>query len=344
MNRFLREFITEWRRLGLPVGGETLIVAVSGGADSVSLLLALAELKKKKKLELEFVAAHFNHCLRGAESDRDEKFVKALAEKSGFKFASAKWKAKKDHIKSKDNSEQAARIARYEFLGKTAEKFGAFAVLTGHTVDDQAETFLLRLIRGSGLDGLSAMKAVRKLNEEKDALLVRPLLNWARRSDTEGFCRAEKIKYRSDAMNRDEAFLRVKIRKRVLPLLRGLNPAIVANLAGTAGILREEIEELEGAAAEALAGARGANKDTIDVKEMASVSKAKRTRALRLWLLELRGDLRRLDMEHFAALERLISNGTGGKTVELPGGERVTLSKGKLIFRQTKVEKSRTDN
>ncbi len=344
MNRFLREFITEWRRLDLPVEGKTFIVAVSGGADSVSLLLALSELKKKKKLELEFVAAHFNHCLRAEESDKDEKFVKNLSEKLDFKFESAKWKAKKNHTKSKDNLEQAARLARYEFLGKTAEKFGAVGVLTGHTMDDQAETFLLRLIRGSGIDGLGAMKAVRKLAEGKDALLIRPLLSWALRSDTEGFCRAEKIKYRSDAMNRDEAFLRVKVRKRVLPLLRDLNPRIVANLSRTAGILQEETQELEKAAGEILTEARSATKDTIDVKKISTVSAAKRVRALRLWLRELRGDLRRLEMEHFTALERLVLNGTGGKTIELPGGESVTLSKGKLIFRKTKVEKSRTGN
>jgi tRNA(Ile)-lysidine synthase len=143
-------------------------------------------------------------------------------------------------------------------------------------------------------------------------------------------------------MNRDESFLRVKIRKRVLPLLKTLNPKIAVNLAKMSGVLQEEIEGLEEIALAGLNSALGANKDAIDVKALREMSPAKRKRVLRLWLQELRGNLRRLDMEHFSALERLISSGTGGKRVELPGGETVALSKGKLIFRKTKVEKSRT--
>src|ERR1700733_12878033 len=139
MQKFLRELITEWRRLELPVNDAAVVVAVSGGADSVSLLLALSELKAKKKLDLRFVVAHFNHGLRGAESDKDETLVKKLSIKKGFEFESAKWKIKKGHNK-KDNLEQAARLARYAFLGKTAEKYDAFAVLTAHTISDQAET------------------------------------------------------------------------------------------------------------------------------------------------------------------------------------------------------------
>jgi tRNA(Ile)-lysidine synthase len=344
LQKFLRQLITEWRGLGLPVKDETVVVAVSGGADSVSLMLALAKLKEKKKLGIKFVAAHFNHGLRGKESDKDEETVKKLAEKFGFTFESAKWNAKKIHSGKKDNLEQSARLARYEFLEKTAEKFDACAVLTGHTIDDQAETFLLRLIRGSGLDGLGAMKPARKLSEAKNILLARPLLNWAGRADTEEFCRSEKIKYRNDPMNSDEAFLRVKVRKKLIPLLQNINPRIVANLAKMSGILQEEIEELEAGATAAFAAMPGASKDTIDVKLIKEISPAKRKRILRLWLQGLRGDLRRLDMEHFAALERLISNGAGGKKIELPGGESVTLSNGKLVFRKTKVEKRRAGN
>jgi tRNA(Ile)-lysidine synthase len=344
MRKYLLDLITEWRRLGLPVKGETFVVAVSGGADSVSLVLALYELKKKKKLDLEFIIAHFNHDLRGKESEKDEAFVRKLAEKLEFRCESAKWKVKKNHNKGKENLEQAARIARYKFLEKTAEKFNAHGVLTAHTMDDQAETFLLRLIRGSGIDGLGAMKPLRELAAGKKTLLARPLLNWARRADTEGFCRAEKVKYRDDPMNRDEAFLRVRVRKQVLPLLQNINPRIVSNLAGMSGVLQQEIEELDNATRPLLAGAMDINKGTIEVKSISALSPAMLKRVLRLWLRELRGGLRRLDMKHFAALERLVLNGHGNKSIELPGGESVSLSKGRLIFRKTKVEKSVPDN
>ncbi len=344
MRKYLLNLITEWRRLDLPVKDETFVAAVSGGADSVSLLLALHELKEKKKLGLEFVVAHFNHELRGAQSDRDETFVRKLSEKLGFIFESAKWNAKKNHNKSKDNLEQAARLARYRFLEKTAEKFNACGVLTAHTLDDQAETFLLRLIRGSGLDGLGAMKPVRALNEGKKILLARPLLHWAQRGETEGFCRARKVKYRNDPMNRDEAFLRVRVRKQVLPLLQNINPRIAANLAKMSGVLRQEIEELDSMASKLLAGSVDINKETIEVKSLAGLSPAMLRRILRLWLRERRGDLRRLDMKHFTALERLVLSGQGNKKVELPGGESVTLSKGRLVFKKRKVEKSVPDN
>lgn len=346
MNSFLRRLITEWRRLDLPVKDGAVVVAVSGGADSVSLMLALAALEKKKKLGLELVTAHFNHDLRGKESDKDEAFVRRLSEKLGLKFESGNWKAKKPfkNAKDKENLEQSAREARYEFLAGIAEKYGAGAVLTGHTMDDQAETFLLRLIRGSGLDGLGAMKAARQLNRGKNTLLARPLLNWARRADTEEFCRAEKIKYRNDPMNRDTAFLRVRVRREVLPLLQNINPRIVANLAKMSGILQDEAEGLDIAARASLSAASGVSNDTINVKQLVTLSPGARKRVLRLWLELLRGDLRRLDMKHFAALERLVSSGAGGKRIELPGGESVSLSKGRLIFKKTKVEKSRADN
>src|SRR5262245_56981280 len=127
MNKFLRQLITEWRRLELPVKDATVLVAVSGGADSVSLLVALAELKKRKKLDLNFVVAHFNHDLRGKQSDKDEAFVKKLSRKFEFDFRTAKWDTAIEH-KSKD-LEQEARLARYNFLERIAEDMSACAIL-----------------------------------------------------------------------------------------------------------------------------------------------------------------------------------------------------------------------
>ncbi len=161
MNDFTRQLITEWRKLELPFEGKTIIVAISGGADSVSLALALDELKNRKKLDLRFVLAHFNHNLRGRESDADEEFVKNLAEKFNFELALGS-----GEISKNENLEQSARRARYDFLTATAENLKAFAVLTAHTLNDQAETFLINLIRGSGLEGLGAIKIKRFLNFE----------------------------------------------------------------------------------------------------------------------------------------------------------------------------------
>ncbi|HEV7645665.1 MAG TPA: tRNA lysidine(34) synthetase TilS [Pyrinomonadaceae bacterium] len=350
MNRFLREFITQWRWLELPFEGEIFVAAVSGGADSVALLLALHQLKQKNKLRSEIVVAHFNHALRGKESDRDEAFVRKLSGKLGLKFESGEWKTKKPatangaNAANKENLEQAARNARYEFLESVAGKYKAYGVLTGHTLDDQAETFLLRLIRGSGVDGLGAMKPVRGLGRDKNILLIRPLLGWARRTGTEELCRLEKVKYRNDSMNKDKAFLRVRIRREVLPLLQNINPQIVTNLAKMSGVFQAEGEELGLAARAGLFAVHDVNNDTLDLKGLMGFSSGMRRRVLRLWLENLRGGLRALDMKHFAALERLVLSAAGGKTVELPGGERVSIRRGRLIFKKTKVEKSPPDN
>ena len=237
---------------------KTIIIAISGGADSVSLALALHDLKVQKKLDLRFVLAHFNHHLRGEESKRDEEFVKNLAEKFDFELVIGK-----GEISKNENLEQSARKARYEFLTETAENLKAFAVLTAHTLNDQAETFLINLIRGSGLEGLGAIKKIRKLsiesrseekskieNRKSKILLIRPLLSWAKRIDTENFCRLNEIEFRYDSMNEDLAFKRVRIRKVLLPLLQDFNPKIIENLAQTAFLLQQDFNDLENVRAE----------------------------------------------------------------------------------------------
>lgn len=231
MHKFVRSLVTEWRRLGLPVDDTTIVVAVSGGADSMSLLLAIDDLIKRKKLRLDVIVAHLNHKLRESESDADEQFVKTIAGKLGFEFKSAA-----ANISRKKNLEQNARDARYKFLSKAARDTKAHAVLTAHTQNDQAETFLMNLVRGSGADGLAGMPAVRELDH--GVLLVRPLLSWATREDTENFCREVGVKYRQDRMNDDDAFTRVRVRKAIIPALRAMNPRIVETLARTAALLR----------------------------------------------------------------------------------------------------------
>ena len=197
MRSFERRLITEWRRLSLARTDDTIVSAVSGGADSVSLLIALDELRKQEKLGLRLVAAHFNHQLRGEESDQDERFVRELCEERKIEFA-----VDRSRLSPSSNIEQSARIERYAFLQTAAENVRAFGVLTGHTIDDQAETFLMNLIRGSGARGLSGINPVRGFSGT-DVKLIRPLLGWARRADTEAYCHELGVSYRSDTMNED---------------------------------------------------------------------------------------------------------------------------------------------
>ena len=329
MRAFERELITEWRRLDLPFDDKTIVVAVSGGADSVSLLLALDELKKANKIDARIVAAHFNHRLRGDESDADEAFLRELASETKIELAVGH-----STLSIKTNIEQNARVERYDFLQRTAANLKAVAVLTAHTVDDQAETFLLNLIRGSGLQGLSAMSPIRRLSTaEPDVALVRPLLAWARRSDTEAYCHELGVKFRSDTMNEDESFARVRVRKILIPLLKDFNPKIVERLAETARLLRSELPD-----------DRHMSPEPLKTADLLPMPPAGLKTLLRGWLAANRGDLRGIELKHIEAIERLIHGRKSGKTVELPGRDAVFKQDGRLYFGKNLVEKRDADN
>ena len=164
INQFARMLLSEWRKLRLPTSGATIVVAVSGGADSTALLLAIEELKTYNKLYNTICVAHLDHRLRKSSS-KDAKWVAALATKLGFQSVIGRSKVAENARDNNDNLEQAAREARYAFLERTAKKLSASYVLTAHTMDDQAETVLMRLMRGSagaGLGGMESTASTRK--------------------------------------------------------------------------------------------------------------------------------------------------------------------------------------
>lgn len=361
MQNFVRNLITEWRRLKLPVEGETAVVAVSGGADSVSVLLGLYDLVNRDKLKLRLVAAHFNHHLRGDESDRDQEFVKKLTAERRIELAIGH-----ADIEKAGNLEQNARIARYKFLERVATNTRAFGVVTGHTMNDQAETFLINLIRGSGIEGLGGMKPVRELAEEKaksgdcekpenaDAetndsrdngeetpllpfsvapLLVRPLLFWAQRIDTEAFCRELGVEYCCDTMNEDTAFRRVRIRKVLIPMLQDFNPKIIERLAATAQNLQLVVDAPEQPESDV-------PDSQLSITKLKTMETGELHRRLRQWLKQERGNLRALGVKHIEGIERLVNSRKSGSMVELPLGGTVVKEKGRLVFRKIRVEKS----
>lgn len=324
MHKFVRNLITEWRKLDLPFADAAIVIAVSGGADSMSLLLAIEDLVRRKKLDLRIVVAHFNHKLRGKESDTDQEFVSQRAKDLGFEFVTASGR-----ISKKGNLEQNARNARYVFLTKVAKTSKASIILTAHTINDQAETFLMNLIRGSGPDGLQAINRIREIDDS--VAIVRPLLAWAKREDTEHYCREREVAFRSDAMNHDETFTRVKIRRTLIPQMAELNPRIVESLARTAELMRDPSH------VDAANGKSGSG--PLRLAELKKLSKSDLYRQLRSWLRIQRGNLRSLNLKHIEAIERLISSSKSGKTAELPGGGAVVKHAGELMFRNIKVEK-----
>jgi tRNA(Ile)-lysidine synthase len=217
----------------------TVLVAVSGGADSVALLRSLQAIKSGGDGSL--AVAHFNHGLRGEASDEDARFVQQLSKRLGCHVGCP--------ADMTTASEEAARDARYEFLQRTAEQIGARYLVTAHTADDQAETVLHRIVRGTGLAGLSGMPRVRRLSEA--VTLIRPLLEFDRQCLREYLTSLEQS-FREDATNRDVAFTRNRIRHELLPqLAKDYNPAVrdaLLRLAGLAGesqeVIRAAVDEL----------------------------------------------------------------------------------------------------
>jgi tRNA(Ile)-lysidine synthase len=341
MMKFERLLLDEWQRLELPVRDACVVMASSGGADSTALLMALSKLIQSRKLVLRLSVAHMDHGLRGKASRADAVWVKELAGRLGHESVGARINMKLRAHKNSDNLEQAARLARYEFLAQVARKESAQMVLTGHTMDDQAETVLLNLLRGSGVEGLAGIEPVRVLNNRQATLLVRPLLNWARHADTEKYCAERGIVPRSDEMNLDEKYSRVRVRRRLLPLMETFNRRVVEALSRTALLLRDDATALSAAADQLLEqasdhapGQEGAKNKSpgLCVEVLATAAPALRRRALRRWIAAGRGDLRRLELVHLLAVERLLTGARGGRVIELPGGARVSRKRGVLEF------------
>jgi tRNA(Ile)-lysidine synthase len=233
----------------------TGVVAVSGGPDSVALLRALAGLRAEGMLG-RLVVAHLNHCLRGTDSDRDEEFVRALHEQlSAAAPEGVLWRCARVDVaaavrKARENLESAARRARYDWLAGVAAETGSSWVATGHTADDQAETVLHRLLRGTGLRGLAGIPARRPLSP--GVVVVRPLLRVRRQTVLE-YLEALTQPWRQDFSNDDLRFTRNRIRHELLPLLTDrFNPAVVAVLCRLAAQAAEARRTLEAASAELL--------------------------------------------------------------------------------------------
>ena len=201
-----------------------LLVAVSGGPDSLALLHALYRVRVEFGLKLH--GAHLNHKLRGAESDGDAEFVADTFRRLGMPFTAGSVDVAAYRSKHKLSLEDAARRVRYSFLAKALAEEGADAIALGHTADDQAETVLMHIIRGSGLNGLRGMGTLdQRTIDSIPVTLFRPLLG-TRRAETQAYCRAVGVEPRIDASNSSPEFLRNRIRLELLPLLEHMNPSV----------------------------------------------------------------------------------------------------------------------
>ena len=304
--------------------GDTLVVALSGGADSTALLDLLAKLPH---YNLHLIAAHLNHCLRGTESDTDEEFCRLVAVRQGIPFEARRIDVKTLAEVSRLNLEDAGRRARIEFLDEVCSKYGATAVALAHHADDQAETVLMRLLRGSGMTGLSGM-AYRNARG-----YVRPLLDITR-SDIEQYLRARGLKWREDASNGETIYLRNRVRHKLLPILEKYNPAIRSCLATTASIISGDealLEELtERVFAESFLVEDG--RAVCSIGQLRTLNPALRRRVLRHAFKQVSGTLEGVSVRHIDAISDLIDSDRPNSRIALPQAVAVVREYDKMVF------------
>ncbi len=229
---FLTRFHEYSRRRRLLQERDKVIAAVSGGADSIVLLDLLA--KEQEAMGLTIIVAHFNFQLRGTESDDDEAFVARRARHYGLEFYIERTKTEEYARHNKMGIQEAARILRYEFFDKLLLSSGFDKIATGHNADDNAETILLNLFRGAGVQGLSGIPVYRE-----DKKIIRPLL-FASRSEIEQYATHEQLPFRTDSSNAKDLYTRNFIRHQIIPLVKDkVNPSIVQTLHRSSELFRE---------------------------------------------------------------------------------------------------------
>lgn len=295
----LDKLLSTIRRYDMLQSGDTVICAVSGGADSMALLFALYLLRDKLNLQVQ--AAHFNHNLRGAESDGDEAFVRDFCDRYDIPlFVGAA-----QVVSGKKGLEAAAREARYGFFQSLNGK-----IATAHTADDNAETVLMRLVRGTGLKGLGAISPVR-------GNIIRPLLNTTRQ-EILSFLEEYHISYRQDSSNDADDFLRNRLRHHVMPLLAQENPRLAENLSAMAQRLREDEDALSAIAT-----------PTVEIAALRAMPQAIRSRCLEQFLKN--SGVKEPEAQHIALAEALVFSDNPSAQGHFPVGITICRQYGSLV-------------
>ena len=308
---------------GLIASGERIGAAVSGGADSVYLLHALLALKDE--LQISIFALHLDHGIRGRAAEKDMAFVKKICQKLSIPLMAEQVDTKAMALQYGWSLEQAARTLRYDFFERTAKEFALDKIALAHHMGDQAETLLLNLVRGCGMQGLLGMQPFRP------PLYIRPMLGLEKRQITEAL-KADKTAYRTDRTNRDTAFSRNRIRHRVLPELNRINPKTEQNILRTVEALATEDDYLSAAAVtETAVRVRKSNGEiTLSLENWQGVHTAIKRRVVRR-VLETHFSLLDVEFIHIDSIIGISCAGNGKQT-RVPGGVIAAKSYGYLSF------------
>ena len=314
--------------------GATVLVAVSGGADSMALLDVLNTVVPRRRWRL--AVAHLHHGIRGRSADEDTAFVKRQARTFGLRAIVGRADVPALARRRGISVEMAAREARYDFLARTAKRMGAAVVATAHTADDQAETILLKLLRGAGPEGLSGMPYATVLH---DCQVVRPLLD-VRRPAILAYLRQRGVPWREDDSNRDVAFLRNRVRHELLPLLETrFNPQVRTALTRLGRIMEAENEWLDALTKELMEGVYSADgRGGLSCSALRNLPLAARRRVVRLWLARSGVPQESLDFDAVERVQGLVEREGGQASVSLAGGWAVRRRYGTLVIGRNPAE------
>lgn len=322
--------------------GDRVLVAVSGGPDSVALFDILVDLREELGLQLE--VAHLEHGIRGDEAREDALFVARLAEKLSLPFHLREINLPRiRETEGGGNLEAMAREKRYEFFAALAREREIQKVATAHTRDDQVETLLMWLLRGSGGRGLSAIPPIRRLDLGSQPLegpwLVRPLIE-ACREEILGYLAARGLQYRTDRTNLDATRLRNWIRLELLPQLRArLDPHIDERVARVANLLREEEEMLELVTRDRFQ--RAVRAGDLLLEPVLRESRAMQRRLIRFWIETAKGDLRGIGFDHIEKIVGFLAQGPPQGRLSIPAGWSLVKEYGILRLEKHRPERAR---
>jgi tRNA(Ile)-lysidine synthase len=305
--------------------GDKVLVGVSGGADSIALLHVLHRFSDIHNYSL--IVAHINHLARGKDSDADARFVESVAEKLKLPFYLKKIDVGIERLKLKTSFQDAARIIRYKFFEETLQSVGGNRIALGHTADDQVETILINIVRGTGLKGLAGIPQVRDC-------IIRPFLGFYRK-DLEIYLKENDIFFREDSSNSDKKYLRNRIRHELIPNLETYNPGIKKCLQEMSGIAREEDSLLSQTTRDIFKQKLGKdNKKNIiwDIEDFKSYPIALRQRLVREIFCHITGDMHAITAHHVQQIINLFNSPKTGKVLNIPRGVTVTCGYESVFF------------
>ena len=310
--------------------GDTVLVALSGGPDSVAMLHYLVACAQARQIDV--VACHVNHMLRGSESDLDEQFCEQLCRSLGVAFETHKLDVRSEMKETALGMQQASRKGRYRILAESAERLGATKIAVAQNLDDQAETVLMRIIRGTGPEGLGGIRAYRSMNVAgREVALIRPLLSTTR-DEIIDYLSRNRLDHRIDKSNEKPVYTRNRVRLKLMPELKTYNPEIEAALARLAELCHEQYElfcELAAPLSKMIENtAYGAR---VRTHELLALALPAQRHVVREAVKRSGGDLTTLSYAH---VERVLKVARAElRTADLPGAARVVRAKSWLAFR-----------